>query len=201
MSKLKYKTAIEDGNLKHSFSKYVVNGNFCDVTLVSDDYQHFPAHKLMLAAHSPVLETLLLNCPQLETSHTVLHVRGFSGQQLQHLLHLVYAGELVIDDAQVNDFNLLTSELKIEIYEYRGMPCNSTKENSSSEILNKQKLKAIVFRDTPAEANVAEGQVVNQQKIENLKERGFAGGGYKSKTNRKWKVNARFRCEWEIKDK
>ena len=47
MSKLKYKykAANEDGDLKHSFSKYVVKGNFCDVTLVSDDYQHFPAHK------------------------------------------------------------------------------------------------------------------------------------------------------------
>ena len=167
MSKLKYKTASEDGDLKHCFSKYVVKGNFCDVTLVSDDYQHFPAHKLMLAAHSPVLKTLLLNCPQLETSHAVLHVRGFSGQQLQHLLHLVYAGELVIDDAQVNDFNLLTSELKIENYEYPGMPCNSIDGNSSSETLNKHKLKEIVFTDTPVEANLVEGQVVKQQERKN----------------------------------
>ena len=167
MSKLKYKykAANEDGDLKHSFSKYVVKGNFCDVTLVSDDYQHFPAHKLMLAAHSPVLKTLLLNCPQLETSHAVLHVRGFSGQQLQHLLHLVYAGELVIDDAQVNDFNLLTSELKIKIYEYPGMLCNSTKEKSSSKI-NRHRLKEEGFADIPAEANVVEEQGVKELEIE-----------------------------------
>ena len=114
MSEYKFKLRTEEGDLKHLLSKYVVKGNFCDVTLVSDDYQQFSAHKIMLAAHSPVLETLLLNCPQRET-HTVFHVRGFSGLQLQHLLHLVYAGELTVDQGHIEQFNVLTSELKIQL--------------------------------------------------------------------------------------
>ena len=105
MSEYKFKLRTEEGDLKHLLSKYVVKGNFCDVTLVSDDYQQFSAHKIMLAAHSPVLETLLLNCPQRET-HTVFHLRGFSGLQLQHLLHLVYAGELTVDHSHIEQFNI-----------------------------------------------------------------------------------------------
>ena len=113
MAKSDNEIPVDDSVLQHVFKKYVSKGHFCDVTLVSDDYQQFRAHKLLLAAHSPVLEALLLSCPQQDSSHTVLHVRGFSGAQLQKLVQLIYSREVSIDDD--NELIELSSELKLQI--------------------------------------------------------------------------------------
>ena len=142
MSKLNCEVSVAD-NLQNMLKKYVSKGNFCDVTLVSDDYQQFPAHKLMLAAHSPVLETLLLNCPSAESSHTVLHLRGYSGLQLQKLLQLVYHGEMSNNGLQDDDeFHKLFLELQIQlingesIKQEHSLECNA---NDQKRELNKFK--------------------------------------------------------------
>ena len=60
-----------DLTLQNAVSKYVMKEQFCDVTLVSDDFHKFPAHKIVLSAFSPVLEKLLLSSNQ-KTDQTVL---------------------------------------------------------------------------------------------------------------------------------
>ena len=75
--------------LKKALSKYVSKEVFCDVTLVSDDLQQFPAHKVVLGAHSPVLETLLLSLKQ-NNDNTVLHMRGYTGTSIQRMLKFMY---------------------------------------------------------------------------------------------------------------
>ena len=60
-----------DLTLQNAVSKYVMKEQFCDVTLVSDDFHQFPAHKIVLSAFSPVLEKLLLSSNQ-KTDQTVL---------------------------------------------------------------------------------------------------------------------------------
>ena len=58
---MEHTASTVNGCLEAALLKYVSKEVFCDVTLVSDDFQLFPAHKLVLAAHSPVLERLLLS--------------------------------------------------------------------------------------------------------------------------------------------
>ena len=48
-----------DLTLQNAVSKYVMKKQFCDVTLVSDDFHHFPAHKIVLSAFSPVHSKLM----------------------------------------------------------------------------------------------------------------------------------------------
>ena len=142
MSKLSCEVPVAD-NLQNTLKKYVSKGNFCDVTLVSDDYQQFPAHKLMLAAHSPVLETLLLNCPLAETSHTVLHLRGYSGLQMQKLLQLIYHGEMSNYDVQDDDeFYQLFFELQIQLNNGESKLQEHTLEyNANDQIIELNKFK------------------------------------------------------------
>ena len=91
---------FEYGNLLYTWSdqtlnkalnlkKYIQRDSICDVTLVSDDYQKFQAYKIVLAANSAVLEMLLLNCTQTDAIHIVLHIRGFNGLQIRHLVHTI----------------------------------------------------------------------------------------------------------------
>ena len=68
--------------LQKVLSKYVNKESFTDVTLVSDDFQSFKAHKLVLSAFSQVIERLLLISSK---EHTVLHLRGFKGPIIQKM--------------------------------------------------------------------------------------------------------------------
>ena len=105
---------------RESSQKYYASGDkpsiecskevFCDVTLVSDDFQLFPAHKLVLAAHSPVLERLLLSLAR-TNDNTVLHMRGYTGVCIQRMLSFMYCREAV-EDKDSNLDNLVV-DLKI----------------------------------------------------------------------------------------
>ena len=96
--------------LKKALTKYVSKEVFCDVTLVSDDLQQFPAHKVVLGAHSPVLETLLLSLKQ-NNDNTVLHMRGYTGTSIQRMLIFMYSGK---DLAEYDkNFVNLANDLKI----------------------------------------------------------------------------------------
>ena len=68
---LKWKTYSD--HLVGVFKELGEDGNFADVTLVSDDQVQTKAHKVVLSACSPVLKTLLVNNPH---SHPLLYLRG-----------------------------------------------------------------------------------------------------------------------------
>ena len=100
MTFVKFKSNVS----AESIQKFMLKDFFTDVTLVSDDMQKYTAHRIILSICSPVLQNLLLACPQFDNAHTILHVRGFSGDQLQILLEFIYKGQLQIEDAKVSDF-------------------------------------------------------------------------------------------------
>ena len=101
---------MSSNTFEKALLKYVNKEAFCDVTLVSDDLQQFPAHKLVLAAHSPVLESLLLSLKQ-NNDNTVLHMRGYTGTSIQRMLNFMYSGK---DLAECDsNFANLVNDLKI----------------------------------------------------------------------------------------
>ena len=109
------------------FSKYLIKDYFTDVTLVSDDLQKFPAHKIILSASSPVFESLLLACPKINGSHTILPLRGYFGYQIQGLLNFIYSRST---DNNVPDNGLihLIEEFMIKGYDKSIEPLHKVKE-------------------------------------------------------------------------
>ena len=108
MSTRQYRSDIDC--LQKVLSKYVNKESFTDVTLVSDDFQSFKAHKLVLSAFSKVIERLLLISSK---EHTVLHLRGFKGPIIQKMLKMMYFGEVNMEDYELLEFHNLVSDLKI----------------------------------------------------------------------------------------
>merc|ERR1719186_2536738 len=86
---------------------------FTDVTLVSEDHKPFRAHKVILSACSPVLQTLLLmNAPSF-TQQTILYLRGIHSQEMEALLEFIYLGKTTINRDNVEEFLAITHDLKI----------------------------------------------------------------------------------------
>ena len=129
------------GAIYESIKKFIFNDLFTDVTLVSDDMQKYSAHRIILSICSPVLQELLLSCPQFINSHMILHVRGFNGEQLQMLLEFIYAGELQIEDSKVPDFLRLAKELKLNILDSPLKEDEKHPVSTNIETLNVNKIR------------------------------------------------------------
>ena len=86
-------------------------GDFADVTLVSDDQIQTPAHKVVLSACSPVLRTLLINNPH---SHPLIYLRGIKQPTLTAILDFMYFGETQISGHCVNTFFDVARDLEVK---------------------------------------------------------------------------------------
>ena len=109
-------------HIAQSLQDLVTEGNFADVTLVSDEQIQIPAHKIVLSACSPVLKNLLLNNPH---SHPLLYIRGVKQQELQSILQFMYLGEATINIDHINEFMEIAKDLKLKEF----MNDNSLKYN------------------------------------------------------------------------
>ena len=93
------------------FKDLGTEGNFADVTLVSDDHIQSPAHKVVISACSPVLKKLLINNPH---SHPMLYLRGIKNSELQALIKFMYFGEVQMFEEQLKEFIDIAKDLKVE---------------------------------------------------------------------------------------
>ena len=85
----------------HSLIDLKVNGEFADVTLVSDDQTQVKAHKIVLSSYSPVLRALLVNRPH---SDTMLFLVGIKHEEMECILQFIYAGETNVPQSRINEF-------------------------------------------------------------------------------------------------
>ena len=70
------------------------NNEFCDVTLVSEDYQQFQAHKVILSSTSKFFNQMLKNKNH---PHPLIYMRGISSADMGVLIDFLYDGEAKIE--------------------------------------------------------------------------------------------------------
>ena len=98
-------------NVKGVLSEALYSGYMSDVTLVSDDLEHLSAHKLILAACSPVLRKILVD----DSSQTsqILYLKGISSNFIKMILKFVYNGQVNIDSLEAPIFLKMLQEFEI----------------------------------------------------------------------------------------
>ena len=90
-----------NNHLTDTFKNLLLGQSFADVTLVSDDQNQVQAHKFMLSACSPVLNSLLMNNPH---PHPLLYMRGIKLQELQAILEFMYLGRAYVSNDRIVNF-------------------------------------------------------------------------------------------------
>jgi len=98
-------------HLVDTFKKLFSRQSYADVTLVSDDNQQVQAHKFILSACSPVLDTMLAANPH---TNTLLYMRGIKLQELQAIVEFMYLGMTYVDNNKIVEFMTLAKELGIK---------------------------------------------------------------------------------------
>ena len=113
---------------------------FTDVTLVSDDFGKFLAHKTILASASDWFKSLLHLS---EDKTPVIHLKGVQKEELEGLLEYVYLGQLSVAGRQLENLKIIAKELGINVDEdYE----NVKKEPKKLQFLSNSRNEDSVFK-------------------------------------------------------
>ena len=113
-------------NVSKSFGMFRNEEYLHDVTLVSDDHNKVPAHKLVLSACSEYFKDIFQNNHH---SHPLLCLDGISSSDLKNILDYIYNGQVDIYPDDLDRFLVIAQRLKLE---------GLTKENDMEEEMSNE---------------------------------------------------------------
>ena len=98
-------------NVRIAFQNLREDKYFTDVTLACEDGQQIDAHKVILAASSPVLRNLLRRS---KLPNPIIFMRGVRSEDLEAIVDFIYRGEANFLQDNLNSFLVFAQELKLE---------------------------------------------------------------------------------------
>ena len=98
-------------NITSSFRDLRNERDFSDVTLVCKGNQRIEAHKVVLAATSPVFKEMLQGPKQ---SRLFIYMRGINAKYLTSIVDFIYQGEICILQDDLNIFLALSEKLQLK---------------------------------------------------------------------------------------
>ena len=98
-------------NSAKSFGLFRNESYLHDVTLVSDDSIHIPAHKLVLSACSEYFKSIFQKTKQ---SQPIICLEGVSSHDIKNVLDYVYDGEIKIEQDNLDRFLAIAQRLRLE---------------------------------------------------------------------------------------
>ena len=98
-------------NIVNSYMELRKDSDFSDVTLVCEENKQIEAHRTILAASSPVFNTVL---KQNKHSHPMIYMRGLKLKDLDSMIEFIYHGEATVLQEDLEGFLALAKELQLK---------------------------------------------------------------------------------------
>ena len=98
-------------NTRSVFQSLREDVGFADVTLACEDGHQIEAHKVILAASSPVFQNLL---KRNNHAHPLIYMRGMKSGDLVAIVDFLYIGEANIFQDNLDSFLVIAEELKLK---------------------------------------------------------------------------------------
>ena len=98
-------------NVKSAFGNLRESTDFADVTLACEDGHQIEAHKVVLAASSPVFQEIL---KRNKHSHPLIYMRGMKSVDLAVMVDFLYFGEANIYQENLDSFLAIAEELQLK---------------------------------------------------------------------------------------
>ena len=87
----------------------MISNELTDVTLVSEDKQHFKAHKVVLSASSQVFKSIVN-----DLVNPLIYLRGVQSTEVESILQFIYLGEATLYQDRINEFINVARNLEIK---------------------------------------------------------------------------------------
>ena len=98
-------------HLKTLMKGLLIDNDFVDVTLVTQDKKHMKAHKNILSASSTVFKDIF---QQEKCLDTVVYLRGIKFSELESIIQFIYLGEANICKGKMKEFLSVAKSFEIE---------------------------------------------------------------------------------------
>ena len=98
-------------NIGSSFADLRKNPDFSDVTLVCEENHQIEAHRVILSACSPLINSML---KENKHSHPMIYMRGLKAKDLEAIIDFIYQGEANIYQEDLETFLALAEELQLK---------------------------------------------------------------------------------------
>ena len=98
-------------HLKSMMRELMMNQDFSDVTLVTEDKKHIKANISILSACSPVFKDFLKKDRH---SNAIMYLRGIQFSELESIMQFIYLGEATFYEERMDEFLAVAKSLEIK---------------------------------------------------------------------------------------
>merc|ERR1711911_537004 len=89
----------------------MMNEDFSDVTLVTEDKKQIKANINILSACSPIFKDIL---KKEKNSSTIMYLRGIQHSEMESILQFIYLGEATFHEERMDEFLAVAKSLEIK---------------------------------------------------------------------------------------
>ena len=126
-------------HVRSMMKELMMNSDFSDVTLVTEDKKHINANINILNRCSPVFKDILT---KENNSNTLMYLRGIQSSEMESIMQFIYLGEATFYEERLDEFLAVAKSLEIKELCYAEPEPNDELVNdtvTSSDTLEKQK--------------------------------------------------------------
>ena len=129
MDKRKYNLTWQhySDHLKSMMKDLMMNEEFSDVTLVTEDKKHIKANSNVLSACSPFFKDIL---KKEKNSSQIMYLRGIQFSEMESIMQFIYLGETSFNEERIDEFLAVAKTLEVSEL------CNAYVENESHNELD-----------------------------------------------------------------
>ena len=98
-------------HLKSMMKELMMNEDFSDVTLVTEDKKQIKAHINILSACSPVFRDIL---KKERNSNQIMYLRGIQFPEMESIMQFIYLGEATFYEERMDEFLAVAKSLEIK---------------------------------------------------------------------------------------
>ena len=98
-------------HLKSMMKELMMNEDYSDVTLVTEDKKQIKANISILSACSPVFKDIL---KEEKNSSTMMYLRGIQYSEMESILQFIYLGEATFYEERMDEFLAVAKSLEIK---------------------------------------------------------------------------------------
>ena len=98
-------------HLRSMMRELMMNEDFSDVTLVTEDKKHIKANINILSACSPVFKDIL---KKEKNTNQIMYLRGVQFSEMESIMQFIYLGEASLYEERMDDFIAVAKSLEIK---------------------------------------------------------------------------------------
>ena len=97
-------------HLKNMMKELMMNEDYSDVTLVTEDKKYLKANGSILSACSPIFKEIFKRD---KSSNTIMYLRGIQFSEMESILQFIYLGEATFYEERMDEFVAVAKSLEI----------------------------------------------------------------------------------------